>query len=78
MTSRFQSIEQTLSWFSPCVLFCAAPVVVTIVVYTLVRFMKRRSGTDGATMYDPETEPKIERVETKKVKFERESDEKRG
>lgn len=78
MTNRFQSVQHVLTWFSPCVLFCAAPVVVTIVVYTLVRFMKRRSGADGATMYDAKTEPKIERVETKTVKFEREADEKRG
>lgn len=71
MNSRFQSIEQTLSWFSPCVLFCAAPVVVTIAVYTIVRVVRGRQGRGGASMYGPQTSAKVERVETGDIRFTR-------
>jgi hypothetical protein len=72
MANRFQTIEQTLSWFSPCVLFCAAPVVVTIAVYAIVRVVKGKQG-GRASMYDAADGGKVERVETGKVRFEREA-----
>lgn len=71
MTNRFQTIEQTLSWFSPCVLFCAAPFLVIIAVYTIVRVVRGRQGRGAASMYDPQTSAKIERVETGDIRFTR-------
>lgn len=71
MSTRFQGIEQTLSWFSPCVLFCAAPFLVIIAVYTIVRVVRGREGRQAASMYDPASLAQVQRVDRAAVKFER-------
>ncbi len=74
MNNRFQSIEQTLSWFSPCVLFCAAPFLVAIAVYTIVRVVRGRQGRESVSMYDPTSPAQVQRVDRAAVKFERPKD----
>ena len=74
MNNRFQSIEQTLSWFSPCVLFCAAPFLVAIAVYTIVRVVRGKQGRASVTMYDPASPAQVQRVDRATVKFERPKD----
>ncbi len=74
MSTRFQGIEQTLSWFSPCVLFCAAPFLVIIAVYTIVRVVRGRQGRESVSMYDPTSPAQVQRVDRATVKFERPKD----
>jgi hypothetical protein len=69
MTTRFQSLEQSLSWFSPCVAFCAAPFIVIIAVYGIIRLYRLRTGDGPQSPYDPTTNAPLKQVNTKDIAY---------
>jgi hypothetical protein len=72
VSQRFQSLEHVLAWFSPCVLFCVAPFLVIIGVYTVVRIVKGRQGSgrqSAASPFDHGINPPTQQVNARDFAF---------